>query len=154
MNDTPPVISPDLASIDQPLGDDSASIIRALATRLHDAGRISDIDVFTDAALAREALGSTVLPVGIAMPHARSAAVTTASVTAARLPEAVTWSSGTDPVRIVLLIAAAGDDPDGYLALLQKVATACVKTSFVNELGSAATPEQLANLVAGALGRR
>jgi fructose PTS system EIIA component len=154
MNDTLPVTSPDLVSIDQPLGDDSASVIRTLATRLHDAGRISDIEVFVDAAMAREALGSTVLPVGIAMPHARSAAVTNPSVAAARLPEPVTWSSGSDPVRVVLLIAAAGDDPDGYLAMLQKIATACVKTSFINELNSAATPQVLADLVAGALARR
>ena len=136
------------------IGDDSASIIRALATRLHDAGRISDVDVFVDAAIARESLGSTVLPVGIAMPHARSAAVVSASVAAARLPEAVTWASGAEQVRVVLLIAAAGDDPDGYLALLQKVATACVKTSFVQELTSASTPQALSDLVAGAFGRR
>lgn len=154
MNDTPPVTSSDLASIDQPLGDDSASIIRALATRLHDAGRVSDVDVLVDAAMAREALGSTVLPVGIAMPHARSAAVVSASVAAARLPEPITWASGAEPVRLVLLIAAAGDDPDGYLAMLQKIATACVKTSFVHELTTASTPEDLSALVAGALGRR
>jgi PTS system fructose-specific IIC component len=154
MNQPPTVTTPDLASTDEALGADAAEIVRALATRLHEAGRVSDVDVLVDAVLAREALGSTVLPVGIAMPHARSAAVTTPSVAVARLPEAVTWSTGSDPVRVVLLIAAAGDDPDGYLALLQKIATACVKTSFAADLTDAETPARLAELVASALDRR
>ena len=71
MNDTSPVTTPDIASLDQDLGADAAAVIRSLATKLHDDGRVSDIDVFVDAALAREALGSTVLPGGIAMPSGR-----------------------------------------------------------------------------------
>ncbi len=154
MNDTPPVTTPDLAFLDQDLGSDAPEVIRSIATRLLDAGRISDVDVFVEAALAREALGSTVLPGGIGMPHARSASVVSPSVAVARLPKPIVWAPGADPVNLVLLIAAAGDDSDGYLALLQKVATACVKVSFVADLADARTPEGLSDLVSGALGRR
>lgn len=155
MNDTPPpVTTPQLARLDQELGADGATVIRSLATLLHDAGRVSDTDVFVDAVMAREALGSTVLPGGIAMPHARSHAATAASVAVARLPEPVSFGAGADPVRLVLLIAAPGDDSAGYLALLQKIATACVKYAFVSDLDEASTPEALADLVTAAVARR
>jgi PTS system fructose-specific IIA component len=154
MNTPPPVSAPDIASLDQDLGADGAAVIRSLAGLLHDAGRVSDVDVFVDAALAREALGSTVLPGGLAMPHARSHAVSTSSVAVARLAEPVSFPSGSEPVRLVLLIAAPGDDSAGYLALLQKIATACVKFGFVSDLTDARTPEALAELVNRAVGSR
>jgi PTS system fructose-specific IIA component len=154
MNDTSPVSTPDIASLDQDLGADGAAVIRSLAALLHDAGRISDADVFVDAALAREALGSTVLPGGLAMPHARSHAVTTPSVAVARLASPIVFSPGAEPVRLVLLIAAPGDDSAGYLALLQKIATACVKFGFVSDLSDARSPEALAEVVTEAVGSR
>lgn len=155
MNDTPlPVSAPDIVSLDHDLGTDGAAVIRSLAGLLRDAGRISDVDVFVEAALAREALGSTVLPGGLAMPHARSHAVTTPSVAVARLTEPVTFAAGAGPVRLVLLIAAPGDDSAGYLSLLQKIATACVKFGFVSDLTEARTTRALADLVNDAVGRR
>ncbi|MFC6345114.1 PTS sugar transporter subunit IIA, partial [Nocardioides hankookensis] len=83
-----------------------------------------------------------------------SHAVTTSSVAVARLAEPVTFASGSEPVRLVLLIAAPGDDSAGYLALLQKIATACVKFGFVSDLSDARTPEALAELVNEAVGSR
>ena len=88
------------------------------------------------------------------MPHARSHAVTTPSVAVARLPEPITFASGSEPVRLVLLIASPGGDSAGYLALLQKIATACVKYGFVSDLLEARTPEALADLVAAAVSGR
>ena len=61
---------------------------------------------------------------------------------------------GSEPVRLVLLIAAPGDDSAGYLSLLQKIATACVKYAFVSDLDDARTPEALADHVAAAVSRR
>ena len=154
MNDTPPVTTPDIASLDKDLGADGAAVIRSLAELLQGDGRVSDVDVFVDAALAREALGSTVLPGGIAMPHARSHAVATPSVAVARLPEPLTFAAGSEPVRLVLLLASPGGDSAGYLALLQKIATACVKYAFVSDLLEARTPEALADLVTKAVSGR
>jgi fructose PTS system EIIA component len=154
MNTPSPVSTPDIVSLDQDLGADGAAVIRSLAALLQDAGRISDVDVFVDAALAREALGSTVLPGGMAMPHARSHAVTTKSVAVARLAEPIAFAAGSEPVRLVLLIASPGDDSAGYLALLQKIATACVKFGFASDLSDARTPAALAQIVNDAVGAR
>ena len=154
MNASPAVVTPDICTLDHDLRPDRAAVVASLATLLHDAGRVSDVDVFVEAVMAREALGSTVLPGGIAMPHARSHVVTTASIAVARLPEPISFGNGSDPVRVVLLIAAPGDDSAGYLALLQKVATACVKYAFVSDLSEARTPEGLADIVGGAISAR
>lgn len=150
----PPVTAPELATLDQELGSDSAAVIHSLASRLEGAGRVSDLDVFVEAVLAREALGSTVLPGGIAMPHARSHAVTAPSVAAGRLPDPVSFAADSDPVRLVLLIAAPGDDSPGYLELLQRLATACVLPAFVTDLAEAETPGALADLVGSAAAQR
>ncbi|MCW2776205.1 MAG: lactose transporter subunit [Nocardioides sp.] len=155
MTDSPaPIVTPQIVSLDVALGDDSTQIVRALTGLLADAGRVDDVDVFVEAVLAREALGPTVLPGGIALPHARSVAVTTPSVAVARLPEPATFRADTDPVRLVLLIAGLGDDPAGYLQVLSKIATACVKYSFVDELLRVRTAEEMADLVGRAIGRR
>jgi fructose PTS system EIIA component len=155
MTATPePLVTPAIASLDVALGDDSTQIVRSLSALLHDAGRVDDTDAFVEAVLAREALGSTVLPGGIAIPHARSAAVLTQSVAVARLPEPVVFREEADPVRLVFLIAGRADDPAGYLQLLSKVATACVKYVFLDRLMEVRTIDDLAELAAEACGRR
>lgn len=149
-----PVVVPELSVVREDLGPDAATVVRALVDRLQAAERISDSDALVEAVLARDALASTALPGGIAMPHARSAAVTIPSVAVAMLPEAITWTDDKSQVRLVLLIAAPGDDPVGYLELLQKVATACVKKAFVDDMAAAATSEQLAQVLGGAIRQR
>jgi mannitol/fructose-specific phosphotransferase system IIA component (Ntr-type) len=145
-----PAVAPEIAVVDEDLGPDSASVIRALVARLRAADRVTDEDALVEAVLARESVGSTALPGGIAIPHARSASVTTPSVAAALLPQAISWPGGSDPVRLVLLIAAPGGDPQSYLGLLQKVTAACVRTGFIDDVDAAATPAQLADVLAAA----
>lgn len=148
-----PTITPELTVVDEDLGSDAASVVRALVARLHGAGRVSEPEALVEAILAREAVGSTALPGEIAIPHARSEAVLAQSVAVARLPEAIGWPSG-DPVRLVLLIAAPGDDSPGYLALLQKVAAACVKAAFVDDVAAAGSAAELADVLAAAVHQR
>lgn len=149
-----PAVTPELSVAGEDLGPDADSIVRALAARLHAAGRVDDAGAIADAVLAREAIGSTALPGGIAMPHARHASVTTPSVAAALLPEAVTWTDGSGPVRLVLLVAAPGDDSAGYLGLVQKVAAACVKTAFIDDVHRADSAAELADILATATHQR
>jgi PTS system fructose-specific IIC component len=155
MTDKPTAfVTPEIVSLDAPLGAGSTEIIRSLTGLLHDAGRVEDVDVFVEAVLAREALGSTVLPGGIAIPHARSAAATTLSVAVARLPEPTVFRDGAEPIRVVFLIAGPGDDPSGYLQLLAKIATACVRYAFVDQLLVARTADELTALAVEATGQR
>lgn len=149
-----PAVTPELSVVGEDLGPDADSVVRALAARLHAAGRADDADALTDAVLAREAIGSTALPGGIAMPHARHATVTTPTVAAALLPEAVSWTDGSGPVRLVLLVAAPGDDSAGYLGLVQRVAAACVKTAFIDDVQAAGSADELADVLSAATYQR
>ena len=60
--------------------------IDEMVEKLYQVGRISDVKTFKDGILAREAQTSTGLGDGIAMPHAKNAAVKEATVLFAKKP--------------------------------------------------------------------
>jgi len=144
---------PDIVSLGLPAGEDTRQVVEGLAALLGSAGRVSDVGAFVDAVMEREKLGSTALPGGIALPHARSATVTTPSVAVARLAAPVVFAEGRPAVDVALLIAAPDDAPELYLSLLSKLASACVTSSFQASLRSAATAGEVADLVTRAVGR-
>ena len=57
------------------VGKTKNEVIRELVQLLLDAGRITELESVYDALLTREALGSTGLEQGIAVPHAKTRAV-------------------------------------------------------------------------------
>ncbi|WP_037677240.1 fructose-specific PTS transporter subunit EIIC [Streptomyces griseus] len=99
--------------------------IRELAGLLVRTGRVADQDELVRTALRREEQGTTGLGEGIAIPHAKTDAVTAPVVGFARSDEGVDWGSldGTK-ARLVFMIAvpeaAAGDEHLRILALLSR----------------------------------
>ncbi|MFC4783218.1 PTS sugar transporter subunit IIA [Nocardioides sp. MAHUQ-72] len=149
-----PVTTPAIVALGTPVGEDTRAVVSALTELLVADGRVGDADAFVESVMAREALASTALPGGFAIPHARTPAVAQLSVAVARLPRPVALEADGPAVGVVLLIAAPDDDPQGYLAVLSQLAGACVKSSFRSAVRDAESPEELAALVSGALGRR
>lgn len=147
-----PFTTADLVILDVP-GHDTRGIVAALAARLAEQGRVTDADGFVEAVMKREALEPTALPGGVAIPHARAAAVSTLSVAVARLAAPVTFAEGKPEVDVALLIAAPDEDPQTYLDLLAKIASACVRSSFRSSLRTAGSAEEVASLVTSAIGR-
>ena len=137
-------------SVREDLGDSREACVRALAGRLADAGRLSDLEGYVADVLAREAKGATALPGGVALPHARSAGVLTPTVAVATLPARVTATNG-EGFDLVFLLAVPDDQPDQSLQLLRKVTTAVVKPGFREDCREAATAERLASLAADAV---
>ena len=125
------IISTDLVLLDVDAGADKESVIGRLAGRLAESGRVTDRDELKAAALAREAQSATGLPGGIAIPHCRSAAVSTPSIGFARLSPKVDFGAPDGPADLVFLIAA----PDGagaeHMKLLSSLARALVRPDFV-----------------------
>ncbi|GAB3198222.1 hypothetical protein GCM10027062_11890 [Nocardioides hungaricus] len=138
-------------SVGQDLGTTLEGCVRALAARLSEAGRLSDVDAFVADVLAREAQGSTALPGGVALPHARSVGVLTPSVAIASLPAPLT--SGGQEFDLVVLLAVPADRADRYLGYLRQVTTAVVKPGFRSDARAAGSPVALAELAGEALGR-
>nr|WP_206442282.1 fructose-specific PTS transporter subunit EIIC [Streptomyces boncukensis] len=104
---------------------DKEAAIREMAELLARSGRVSDTEELTRAALAREAEGTTGLGEEIAVPHAKTDAVSAPVVGFARAPEGVEWGAldGTR-AKLVFMISvpeeAAGDEHLRILALLSR----------------------------------
>jgi PTS system fructose-specific IIC component len=137
-------------SVQQDLGGTLEDCVRALASQLDAGGRLFDVDAFVADVLAREAKGSTALPGGVALPHARSAAVREPTLAVATLPASIGAANGHD-VDLVFLLAVPDDQADHYLRLLRNVTTAVVKPGFRNDCRAAESPARLSSVVSDAL---
>ncbi|MFG2865110.1 fructose-specific PTS transporter subunit EIIC [Streptomyces sioyaensis] len=99
--------------------------IREMAELAAGTGKVADVAELVRVALAREAQGTTGLGEEIAIPHAKTDAVTGPVVGFARSADGIDWGSpdGT-PAKLVFLIAvpeaAAGDEHLRILALLSR----------------------------------
>ncbi|MFJ3899107.1 fructose-specific PTS transporter subunit EIIC [Streptomyces sp. NPDC090083] len=101
------------------------AVIREMAGLLARTGKVLDVEELVATALRREAQGTTGLGEEIAIPHAKTDAVSAPVVGFARSAEGVEWGSpdGTK-ARLVFMIAvpeaAAGDEHLRILALLSR----------------------------------
>ncbi|MFD4428449.1 fructose PTS transporter subunit IIA, partial [Nocardia sp. NPDC058497] len=145
------IITTDLITLDADLGADKDAVITTLAGTLAATGRASDADAVSRAALDREAQSATGLPGGIAIPHCRAAAVTTASLAFARLSPKVDFGAPDGPADLVFLIAAPEGAGAEHMQLLSSLARALVRPAFVADLRSAATPADVVGLVEGVI---
>lgn len=104
---------------------DKDSAIREMADLLAATGKVSDVEELVATALHREAQGTTGLGEEIAIPHAKTDAVTAPVVGFARSAEGIEWGAldGTKAKLIFMISvpeAAAGDEHLRILALLSR----------------------------------
>ncbi|MGW7073642.1 fructose-specific PTS transporter subunit EIIC [Streptomyces sp. NPDC054855] len=104
---------------------DKDSAIREMANLLAATGKVNDVEELVRTALRREAQGTTGLGEEIAIPHAKTDAVTSPVVGFARSAEGIEWGAldGTKAKLIFMISvpeAAAGDEHLRILALLSR----------------------------------
>ncbi|MGR0221201.1 PTS fructose transporter subunit IIABC [Agromyces sp. ZXT2-6] len=145
------VIDQRLVTLDEPLGADKAAVIRALAGSVVAAGRATDAEALFADAWAREEKDSTGVPGGIAIPHAKSDAVTEPTLAAARLPEGVDFGSFDGPADLVFLIAVPTASTQEHLTVLSTLARSLIREDFVASLRSAPDAATFVRLVDEAL---
>ncbi|RRO92254.1 PTS mannose transporter subunit IIABC, partial [Corynebacterium bovis] len=128
-------------------------LIRALAGRAAQVGRVTDVEDVVRAAVAREETLSTAAGHGVAIPHARTAGVAQPVVTVARVPAgAVEWDTPDDaPVRLVFLIAVPDDAGSAHLRILAALARALMREPFRRRLLDAPDAAAVAAAVDDAL---
>jgi len=131
---------------------DQGSVVDALLGLLDAAGRLGDADTCRADLLAREAIGSTVIPGGVAIPHARTAGVDVPTVAVLRLDRPVAWSEGARPVDVVLGLFTPAGDSEGYLKLLAAL-TRAVVARLPRDIRDAVTSKEAAGLVQRAVGK-
>ncbi|MFT3860483.1 fructose-specific PTS transporter subunit EIIC [Micropruina sp.] len=144
------LITADLVVLDVDLGPTKNDVIHNLAELVAKAGRAEASGLEADA-LAREAKAATGLGGGIAIPHCRSAAVTTNSLAFARLKPPVDFGAFDGPADIAFMIAAAEGSDDAHLELLALLARNLVRSEFTDGLRAAETPEDVVALVNAAI---
>ena len=142
-----PIIDADLVLLDVDAGADKQAVIGRLVGRLADAGRTTDPDGLTAAAMAREEQSATGLPGGIAIPHCRSPHVDTASIGFARLQPPVDFGAPDGPADLAFLIAAPEAGGAEHMKLLSSLARALVRKEFVQSLREASTRDEVVALV-------
>ncbi len=148
MSDT---ITAELVSIDVPLGTDKAAVIRALAERVAEQGRARSGEALFADAWAREQIDETGLPGGIAIPHAKSASVTTATLAFARLEPGVDFGAPDGPADLVFLIAAPDTAAEAHLAILSKLARSLMQDEFTGALRAAGSADEVVRIVDAAI---
>ncbi|MHA7140011.1 MULTISPECIES: fructose-specific PTS transporter subunit EIIC [unclassified Arthrobacter] len=145
------LITTDLVTLDQDLGSDRQQVIRRLADQVAATGRATGADGLYADALAREEKTATGIPGGIAIPHCRSTSVTEPTLAMARLNPAVDFGAKDGPADLVFFIAAPDGADQEHLQLLSKLARSLIKKDFTAALRAAATPQDIVDLVQGAL---
>ena len=104
------LITRDLVALDADLGPDREDVIRALATRVVDAGRATEVESLFADAWAREQKTDTGLGGGIAIPHCRSAAVREPTLAFARVAPKVDFGGFDGPAKAAGRVRIEGKD--------------------------------------------
>jgi PTS system fructose-specific IIA component len=143
---TQPLITADLVDLDLP-SDGRREAVRALAGRLVEAGRVTDIDQFLADIEAREAQMPTGLEGGIGIPHCRSAAVSVPSLAFGRSTAGVDFGAEDGPARLIFMIAAPEGGNTDHMTVLAALARRLVRKSFKNELLEATDAGHVADYV-------
>lgn len=118
--------------------------ISEMVQKLVDTGYVTDFDTFKDGILAREALTTTGLGEGIAMPHSKNAAVKEAVVLFAKKDGGLDYESlDGQPTDLFFMIAAPDGANDTHLAALAELSKYLMKDGFADSLRTTTTPDQV-----------
>lgn len=142
-----PLITPQLVRLGVSVDGDKHAVIEAMADLVAASGR-ADRERLREAFEARETQFATGMPGGIAIPHCRSEAVNEAALGLIRLATPVDFGAKDGPADLVIGIAAPQESESAHMKLLAKLSRALVKKDFTRALREAATPEEVAALVA------
>lgn len=123
--------------------------IGLLAAKLHDAGRISDLDGFLAEVERREHQLATGLPGGIGIAHARSrfASETSIAVGVVAFGKAIDFGALDGAAHVVLLLATPASSYSEHLNMLAALARSLSKDSFRTSLSRANDAGVIAELV-------
>lgn len=127
---------------------DKAAAIDLLVTLQKKAGNISDEAAYKADILAREEQGTTAIGNGIAVPHAKSAAVARPGLAAMTVPAGVDYGAPDgQPSKLFFMIAAPKEGGDVHLEMLSRLMVMLMDEDFCQKLLSAADPDAFLALI-------
>ena len=126
---------------------EKTAVIEEMIKSLVDHGYVTDFEAFKEGILAREALTSTGLGDGIAMPHSKNSAVKEATVLFAKSDKGVDYESlDGQPTDLFFMIAAPEGANDTHLAALAELSQYLMKDGFADKLRQVTSPDQVIEL--------
>ncbi|AOS71504.1 PTS fructose transporter subunit IIABC [Streptococcus gordonii] len=126
---------------------EKTAVIEEMIKSLVDHGYVTDFEAFKEGILAREALTSTGLGDGIAMPHSKNSAVKEATVLFAKSNKGVDYESlDGQPTDLFFMIAAPEGANDTHLAALAELSQYLMKDGFADKLRRVTSPDQVIEL--------
>ncbi|MPQ31161.1 PTS fructose transporter subunit IIA [Clostridium estertheticum] len=125
-----------------------ADVIDELVNKLDSAGMLNDKEEYKKAILKREADFSTGIGEGIAIPHAKVAAVKTPALAFGRSTAGIDFDSLDDaPANIFFMIAATEGANNTHLETLSRLSTLLMNEDFKKKLFIVKTPEEVLSLI-------
>ena len=111
-------------------------------------GRLNDRAGYKEGILAREALGSTAVGEGIAIPHAKVAAVKEPGLAAMVVPDGVDYEAFDGSLaNLIFMIAAPEGEADVHLEALSRLSTLLMDPDFKNDLIHAESKEEFLQMI-------
>lgn len=119
-------------------------VIDELIAQLDSAGKLTDPETFKQNILAREEQSTTGIGEGIAIPHAKSAAVKDPAIAFGRSLEGIDFESmDGQPANLFFMIAASEGANDAHLEALSRLATFLMDEKFRERILAAESKEQV-----------
>lgn len=134
---------------------DKAAAIQQLVGLVAKSGSLEDAEAFKQAILEREAISTTGIGEGIAIPHGKSAAVKKAALAAMVVPEGVDFESadGQD-AHLLFMIAVPEGGANLHLEVLERLAAMLMDTALREKLTAAKTPADFLQILSAEEERR
>ena len=137
----PEVIKVGLTSTDKP------TVLRELLQILVDAGRVKDKDSVLEAILKREALQSTGLEAGFAVPHAKTDAVPELTLAIGIAPDGIDFDAiDQQPSKLFFMMLAPPDKSGPHIEALSEIARMSKSRAFCSALVHAENAEEIMEL--------
>ncbi len=129
---------------------DKPDVLRELVQILKDADEIDDFDIVLKAVQEREDKGSTGLEKSIAVPHAKTPAVSSLKLAIGIAPEGIDFDSlDKQPSKLFFLLVAAPDQSGPHVEALSEIAKLSRSNAFCRALVNADSAAEVVELLKG-----
>jgi mannitol/fructose-specific phosphotransferase system IIA component (Ntr-type) len=125
-------------------GESREEVLRGMVRRLREKGHIRDEAGILSRLLEREAVQSTAVGGGVAIPHCFAEEVADLLVTVARVPTGIPFDSfDGKPVQVIFLLVGNTRDHILHLKALARIARLIRTTRFIERVAAATTVEEM-----------
>ncbi|MCD9462168.1 phosphoenolpyruvate--protein phosphotransferase [Photobacterium phosphoreum] len=127
-------------------------VIQALVGNLGIQGRTDEVYKLEEDVWAREAVFSTGLGHGFAIPHTKSDHIRHSSISIAHLDKPIDWMSDSGEVDFVIMLTLNKDQGDQHMRIFAGLARKLIHESFRDSLRQAESPEAIIAIITEQIG--